>query len=272
MTSVGLAMSIATGQTSNTHSQRKKAMKLTVLAAAMCACGSAIALDCATLKREIEPKMNAVHSAALQVVKKEDVGNARILGTCAGGSMRIILPHRSALAKAPNGPPPGFHAMAEAIGPETMVPPTKWAVSSPTPGCDGIVSADDVLSAAGTLFRVVPGGKEVLDYMNRTGWGVSRHQNFAECRAICAVVPKNVLISDEIIAVFWNPQGPHVIGALGKEAEGRWGPGPGYFRVDQGYSARTVGENQLVCKLARNWSHTHSRLFQLRIKYKAPGG
>ena len=234
--------------------------RLALLNALLWSTGSVLALDCDTLKSQVAARVKGDSPGVIQVVPAAEVTETKVIGSCGGGTMRLVLR---------KGAPPGFHHAMVSLGPPTKVPQVQWPVTRGDPPCDGNVTPDDVLSVAGVAFQVIPGAGSVIEHLNKTGWGVQRHQDYAECRLVCATVPIGVALQDEMIAVLWNPHGPDIKGdRVLKRTEGTWeGQGnEAYFRVDKGYSATTVGQNQLVCKTARNWA-SYSRLFQLQITY-----
>lgn len=55
------------------------------------ASAGATPLDCGELKSRIVAQENANHAPMVTIVKKEDVGPSKILGSCAGGTMRVVL-------------------------------------------------------------------------------------------------------------------------------------------------------------------------------------
>lgn len=232
---------------------------------------TAATMDCETLKSQIAPQMNASHAAALAVVRKEEVGDAKILGHCAGGTMRVVLPRArttaGSVAMASNDPrAPGTH---QSVGPPTCVSQAKNSVTEGKPPCEGSVTPDAMLDAFKVAAPVLPGLGPLLDYMQKTGWGNARHQNFANCRLACAVIPTGIPFTDDNLTVRWNPHGPTINGTIAKKLEGRWDAGDtAYWRVDPGFFATTQGDKQIVCKQVRNWATAYSRLFQLVIDYK----
>ncbi|CAE6724973.1 hypothetical protein [Paraburkholderia nemoris] len=153
----------------------------------------------------------------------------------------------------------------ESIGPPVMVPPVQYAVNNPTPNCEGSVTPDDVL----TQMSKAPVVGSIADWANQNGYGAQKHQDYAECRPVCASIPKGIAVSEDNIYIYWNEAGPTIDlngTPYSRAAYGRFDAGPGYHEIDPGFGVRTIGDKQVVCKIARNWA-THSRLFQMKIVY-----
>lgn len=239
-------------------------------------------LDCGVLKERIAKEMPPDRAAGLSIIPVASAGAAHVVGSCAGGTMRVILaprgqtPVSTAVAGRPRAPSagttaPGIH---QSIGPMTCVPPVQWPVTKGDPGCDGAVSADAILSAAAGI--PLPGFGPVLNYLDSHGWGVQRHQDYAECRLVCTTIPVGVAFTDADLTILFSLTGVPPLGGMAKADEGRVGPGAqGFWKIEQGYSvaARIVDGNQVVCKTAKNWTgggmnSGTSRLFQLVANYR----
>lgn len=257
---------------------RFRQAEINFVTAAFFSCASILAqgapLDCTNLQARIVAQENAAHAPHVHVVANAAVGQSKVLGSCGGGTMKVVLAENTSVAlgfratskvAASSGAlVPGSH---EVLGPETCVTLTQWAVSVGQPACEGSVSKDDVLSAFSKADIPVIGS--IPEWFDNQGWGVQRHQDFAECALVCAAVPARVAITDENTHILFDLNGQHATGGMAKIDEGRWGPGEqGYWRVDPGIMKKTVGDQQFVCKQARNWSATHSRLFRLVVDYR----
>jgi len=232
----------------------------------------------AELKQRAVAKANSAHAPLVEIVAKDEVGDSRVLGSCAGGTKRVVLvssAKKSATTQAvpaaipvATGPTaPGRH---ESEGPSVCVTLVHFPANVPEPVCDGGSRTDDDI--LGTFAKLpIPVVTELPKYLNDHGWGNQRHQNFAECSLICAAVPKGAIYDDSTTHVLFDLTGSGAppTNGMGKEDEGRWGPGAeGFWRIDPGLIVKTAGDKQLVCKRARNWSDSHSRSFRLVVDYR----
>ncbi len=258
-------------------------------------------VSCESLREQIASRTAPSRAALLTILPTSAVSagdSAAVVGSCEGGTKRILLPKAAggasstvATRKTPvdqSRPPPGFtdagpHApgLHQSTGPVTCAQLVGWPVTVPTPNCDGTVGPDEVLSSISKISGKVPGLGQVLDYLNSQGWGAKRHQDFARCTYVCTTIPDGVAFNDSNLQVRFSLSGVKPLGDMGKRDEGRWGPGAeGYWRIDPGYyvaatrlggimiNGKLVGADQVVCKTARNWSTSHSRLFQLVANYQ----
>lgn len=88
--------------------------------------------DCATLKDEIETKFQSkgVHGYSLDVVPAGETGPGKVVGTCDGGSKRIVYSRGGGDGSAPAPvPAPAPPKAAQASPP----PPPKPAPAAPAP-------------------------------------------------------------------------------------------------------------------------------------------
>jgi len=258
-------------------------------------------VPCGVLKEQIASRIESPKAGSLTIVNAAAVSasdRGTIVGSCEGGTKRILLtkaalvPSAGVSARRPpvdqSRPPPGFidagpnvPGVHQSAGPVTCAQLVGWPVTVPTPNCDGTVGSDEVLGSISKVSSKVPGLGVVLDYLNSSAWGAHRHQDFARCTHVCTTIPDGVAFNDSNLEVHFSLSGVKPLQGLAKSDEGRWGPGQeGYWRVDPGYyvaatrvggvmiDGKLVGSSQVVCKVARNWSGSHSRLFQLVAKYK----